>query len=134
MQRDFDDALAAWLARQAAAEERLTSFAFREGQPEVDLPTPTSQDTLGRWLLAVVAEADTASFLAGLGADGRAVAELAGGGSFGLRSGDRVALAARIGVLTASGLVSRELESDRVCVTELGRAALALAVEVGVSP
>ncbi len=58
---------------------------------------------------------------------GGSLADLTAEGLLGLRPGDRVALAARIGVLAAGGLVTRELESDRVTVTELGRAALALA-------
>jgi len=123
----FDAALAAWLARQAAAEERLTSFAFRESQPAVVLPVPTSHDALRRWLLATAANPDVASFLRGLGNAGRPMAELGDAGALGLEPGDRVALAARVGVLAASGLVVRDLEEDRVTLTGLGRAALALA-------
>ena len=50
----FEAALHAWLARQAVAEERLTSFAFREGQPAVDVPAPTSHAALGTWILATI--------------------------------------------------------------------------------
>lgn len=123
----LDAALAAWLARQAAAEERLTAFAFREGQPVVDVPSPTSQAALRDWIVATVADPPVSAFLRLLGADGRAMAELVAEGAFGLEPGDRVALAARLGVLAASGLIARDLEEDRVAVTALGRAALGLA-------
>ena len=123
----FDAALAGWLSRQAAAEERLTAFAFREGQPIVDVPSPTSQAALRGWIMASVADPEVSAFLRLVEDDARPTAELAAGGSFGLEPGDRVALAARLGVLAASGLVARDLEEDRVTLTALGRAALGLA-------
>ena len=123
----FDSALETWLGRQEVAEERLTSFAFREDQPPVRIAPSTSHDALGRWILGVVADTDVAAFLRALGDSGRLTAELTAEGVLGMRPGDRVALAARIGVLAAGGLVTRELESDRITVTDLGRAALALA-------
>ena len=123
----FDAALAGWLSRQAAAEERLTAFAFREGQPIVDVPSPTSQAALRGWIMATVADPEVSAFLRLVEDDARPTAELAAGGSFGLEPGDRVALAARLGVLAASGLIARDLEEDRVAVTALGRAALGLA-------
>lgn len=122
----FDAALAGWLSRQAAAEERLTAFAFREGQPIVDVPSPTSQAALRGWIMATVADPEVSAFLRLVEGDARPTAELAAGGSFGLEPGDRVALAARLGVLAASGLIARDLEEDRVAVTALGRAALGL--------
>ena len=123
----FDSALAAWLARQEAAEERLTSFAFREGQPPVSIAPSTSHEALRRWVLGVVAAPEVAALLRALGESGRLTADLTAEGVLGMHPGDRVALAARIGVLAAGGLVTRELESDRITVTDLGRAALALA-------
>lgn len=123
----FDSALEAWLARQATAEERLTSFAFREGQPPAIIPVPTSHDALRHWIVGVVADSGVAAFLRALGDSGRLTADLAAEGVLGMQPGDRVALAARIGVLAAGGLVTRELESDRITVTDLGKAALALA-------
>lgn len=123
----FDAALRSWLARQAAAEERLTSFAFREGQPPIDLPAPTSHAELRGWILGLVAEPDVAATLPGLAEDGRPMTDLATAGALGVRPGDRVALAARIGVLTAAGIVARDLEADRALLTELGRSALAVA-------
>ncbi|MBF8290120.1 MAG: hypothetical protein HW391_1088 [Chloroflexi bacterium] len=123
----FDAALAGWLARQAAAEERLTSFAFREGQHPIDLPAPTSHAELRAWILGLVAEPGVVAVLTGLADAGRSMTDLATTGALGVRPGDRVALAARIGVLTAAGLVARDLESDRALLTELGRSALALA-------
>ncbi|OGO53367.1 MAG: hypothetical protein A2V84_08005 [Chloroflexi bacterium RBG_16_70_13] len=127
LEREFDAALTAWLARQAAAEERLTAFAFREGQPAIKLPAPTSQTALRAWIVATVADPEVAAFLEGLGDEGRTMAELAAEGPLGLEPGDRVALAARVGVLAAAGVVARDLEFDRVALTGLGRAALALA-------
>jgi len=125
----LDDAIAAWLSRQAAAEERLTSFAFREGAPGVDVPPPSSHAALRRWISATVGEPEVAAFLGLVDDPGRPMAELASSGVLGLDPGDRVALAARVGVLAASGLVARDLERDRVVLTELGRAALAAADE-----
>lgn len=130
----FDAALAAWLARQAAAEEQLTSFAFHEGLPIVDVPTPSSQVALRGWIMATVADPLVTAFLHLVEGDGRKTADLASGGAFGLEPGDRVALAARVGVLAASGLVARDLEGDRVTLTELGRAALGLAASGGRRP
>lgn len=127
VERDLDAALDAWLSRQASAEERLTSFAFHEGQPPIELPAPTSQAALRRWLLATVADPEVAACLRDIEGDGRSVAELAAEGAFGLEPGDRVALAARVGVLAAAGLVGRDLEGDRVHLTALGRAALTVA-------
>jgi hypothetical protein len=123
----LDGALAGWLARQAVAEERLTSFAFREGQPGIEVPAPSSQVAFRGWIMATVADPPVSAFLRLLGADGRPMAELVAAGAFGLEPGDRVALAARLGVLAASGLIARDLEEDRVAVTALGRAALGLA-------
>ena len=123
----FDAALAGWLSRQAAAEERLTAFAFREGQPIVDVPSSTSQAALRGWIMASVADPEVSAFLRLVEDDTRPMAELVAAGAFGLEPGDRVALAARLGVLAASGLVARDLEEDRVTLTALGRAALGLA-------
>ena len=123
----FDAALAGWLSRQAAAEERLTAFAFREGQPGIEVPAPSSQVAFRGWIMATVADPEVSAFLRLVEDDARPTAELAAGGSFGLDPGDRVALAARLGVLAASGLIARDLEEDRVTGTALGRAALGLA-------
>jgi hypothetical protein len=128
----FEAALIAWLARQAAAEERLTSFAFREDLPSVDVPSPSSHAALRAWILATVADPLVAAFLERVADEGRPMADLARDGEFGLEPGDRVALAARVGVLAAGGLVARDLEGDRVTLTELGRSALALAAPTAV--
>jgi hypothetical protein len=122
----LDAALAAWLSRQAAAEERLTTFAFREGQPVVDVPSPTSQAALRGWIMATVADPEVSAFLRLVDDDARPMAEVVAAGALGLEPGDRVALAARLGVLAASGLIARDLEEDRVALTALGRAALGL--------
>lgn len=119
-------ALKAWVGRQAVSEERLTSFAFREGQAAVEVPTPTSFGPLAMQILATVLDPATMGFLRAVRGDGQSIGSLAAAGMLGLDPGDRVALAARIGVLSANGLVGRELESDRVTATPLGEAVLAL--------
>jgi len=119
-----DAALVGWLSRLAVAEERLTSFAFREGLPDIDVPAPSSHVALRGWIMATVSDPAVSAFLRLLGADGRPMAELVAAGAFGLEPGDRVALAARLGVLAASGIIARDLEEDRVAVTALGRAAV----------
>ena len=123
---NFDATLIAWLQRQAVAEERLTSFAFRVGQPDIAVPEPTSHAELRSWIISVVTTPAVSAMLRGLGDGGRPIPDIAADGALGMRPGDRVSLAARIGVLAAGGLVLRELETDRVHLTELGRAALAL--------
>lgn len=120
----FDEALTAWLTHQATAEERLTSFAFREGQPAIELAPASSHAAVRRWLLEIVSGRDVAAFLASVDGAGRAMTALSDDGALGLTPGDRVAIAARVGVLAAAGLVARELETDRVALTALGRAAL----------
>lgn len=122
----FDAALVRWLERQATAELRLTSFAFREGQADIEIGVPTSHAELRAWIMAVVAEPDIAAFFGAIAHENQPMADVVASGALGLRPGDRVSVAARIGVLTSMGLVGRELEADRVGLTELGRAALAL--------
>ena len=128
-ERAFDEAVGAWLARQRVAEERLTSFAFREGQPDVEVPAPTSHAAIGQWIAGLVADRAIVAVLRAVEGPGTTTSDLAAAGVLGLDAGDRVALVARVGVLAAAGLVTRELETDRVSLTELGRAALAVAVE-----
>lgn len=119
-------ALRDWVRRQAVAEERLTSFAFREGQAAIDVPAPTSWGPLAMHSLAVACDPATIRFLQAVQGDGRTIDSLASAGVLGLDRDDRVALAARIGTLAADGLVGRELESDRVTATPLAEAILAL--------
>ncbi len=47
----LDAALGSWLDRQAMAEERLTAFAFDEGQRDIVVPPSTSRAELRRWIL-----------------------------------------------------------------------------------
>jgi hypothetical protein len=119
-------ALAAWIARQAAAEERLTSFAFREGQSEIAVPLPTSVGPLTMHVLATACDPSTVRFLRDVRGAGLTIGSLASAGVLGLDPGDRVALAARVAALAASGLVGRELVSDQVTATPLGEAILDL--------
>jgi hypothetical protein len=119
-------ALRAWIGRQVAAEERLTAFAFREGQPEMDVPQPTSIGFLAMHALAVACEPSTARFLRDVRGSGRTIGSLAPDGALGVDPDDRVALAARVGALAAAGLVGRELESDRISATPLAEAILDL--------
>lgn len=119
-------ALRAWVGRQAVAEERLTSFAFREGQAAIDVPAPTSFAPLAMQILVAACDPTTIRFLQAVRGDGRTIESLAPAGMLGLDPGDRVALAARVGALAAIGLVGRELESDRVAATPLGGAVIDL--------
>lgn len=127
----FASALWAWIVRQAAAEERLTSFAFREGQHEVDVPAPSSVGQLAMHVLSVACDPSTGRFLRDVRGAGHTLGSLAPSGALGLDAGDRVALAARVGTLAASGLISRELESDRIATTPLGDAILDLIDDIG---
>ena len=122
----FASALRSWVRRQAVAEERLTSFAFREGQAAIEVPTPTSFGPLATQILAAACDPATIRFLRAVRGDGRTIESLAPAGMLGLDPGDRVAVAARVGALAAAGLVGRELESDRVTATPLGEAVLDL--------
>ncbi|MDH4141607.1 MAG: hypothetical protein OEV61_03260 [Chloroflexota bacterium] len=127
----LDAALRSWLDRQAVAEERLTAFAFHEGQPDIVVPPSTSRTELRAWILRSLSDPAVESALRTLGDPGRAMADLVDAGALDCRPGDRVAVAARIGVLAAGGLVARDLEADRVGLTELGRAALAVHLATG---
>jgi len=51
---EFAAAVVRWLDRQAVSETRLTSFAFREGQTDIEVPASTSQSEIGRWILGIV--------------------------------------------------------------------------------
>lgn len=123
-------ALEAWIVRQAAAEERLTAFAFREDQAEVVVPRPTSGGTVARYVLAVACEPSTYDFLRDVRGAGLTIGSLAAAGPLGVDPGDRVALATRVGILAAAGLVGRELESDRITATPLAEAILDLLEDV----
>ena len=72
-------------------------------------------------------EPGTLALLERIGPDGRRLAELADGPP---GSTDRSALADRVGRLSQAGLLGRELETDRVTLTPLGEALLALADEL----
>ncbi len=124
---EFAAAVVRWLDHQAVSETRLTSFAFREGQADIEVPASTSQSGIGRWILEIVAEPGVATFLGALDGPATPMRDLVNAGAFGLTPRDRAAVAARIGALASCGLVSRELETDRVALTELGHAALAAA-------
>lgn len=119
-------ALRVWVGRQTLAEERLTSFAFREGQVAITVPAPTSFGPLAMQTLGTACDPATIRFLQAVRGDGQTIESLAAAGMLGLDPGDRVALAARVGALAATGLVGRELETDRLTATPLGEAVLAL--------
>lgn len=113
--------------RQAAlAEERLAAFAFHEGGPSRELSPPSS----GRYFIgrALAAAGDPAlvRLLELCGAAGVSMTDLLEQGDLGVQPGDRVALAERVAEGAARGLVTRELEGDRVARTPLGSALLGL--------
>jgi hypothetical protein len=115
-----------WADRQAAAEERLAGFAFRE---EGELP---AVEPARSWEALIVRALDAAADPAVIrllriarGA-GVPIGRLVGSGEFGTLVGDRVAVTAWLGALASAGLVSRELEADAVSTTALGEALVGL--------
>jgi hypothetical protein len=109
--------LRARAAQVARAEAQLAAFAWKED----DAGTQASEGGMGlsamlvravRWAL----DGDTYPVLRALAVDGDAtVGTLAG------RMGvDRLAAVDRVGAWTQAGLVGRDLETDRVGLTELG--------------
>lgn len=133
------DALAAGIAtsiRQAAlAEDRLTTFAFREDGPARAASPPPSPRSFVRRVLAAAGDPTTVRLLELAGDEGVPMTELLEHADLGADPGDRVALAERVAAAAACGLVGRELESDRVARTPLGSALLRLvrALEAGVA-
>jgi hypothetical protein len=126
--------LGTWIAQAMRAEDRLATFAFREGGPPVDVPAPTSlRYFIGR-LLGAAGDPATLRLLEATRSGGVPLDELLSRDDLGVERGDRVALAERIADAAAGGLVGRELEADRVACTPLGTALLDLveALEAGV--
>lgn len=129
------EALAAGLRRrvdeQRRAEERLASFAF------VERPVPSGDHhtspaaTAWRYhiirTLRLTGDPEILALLEILRGGARPLAELVTGGTV---AGDRVAAADWIGGLSASGFVTRELETDRVTLAPLGIAVLDLVGEL----
>lgn len=128
------DALGAGLRRRVLerrrAAERLADFVFTEGAAGPDRGqgiTPTDWRYFVARTLASAGDPATLALLEELAGGDRPVAELAErrGATF----GDRLAVADWIGGLASAGLVGHELASDRVSLTELGQAVLALVRE-----
>ncbi|MFZ5853456.1 MAG: hypothetical protein ACOYXS_02990 [Chloroflexota bacterium] len=142
------EALAAGLRRRVAeqrrAEARLADFAFREAEPSAGPaaapPSAASRSaapagtTAWRYYLLrtlrSAGEAETLALLEMLRDGPRPIAGLAVPSAAAPWAGDRVAGADWIGGLAAAGLVSRELETDRVALAPLGSALLDLVVEL----
>lgn len=125
------DALAEGLRRRVTergrAERRLADFVFREGSADPgEGATPSAAD----WrhfvarTLAAAGEPGTIDLLERLSAGDLPIDELSGRRTAG--GGDRLATIDRIGGLASAGLVGRDLETDRVGLTDLGAAVLAL--------
>ena len=129
------DALASGLRRRVAerrrAAERLADFVFREEAAAAPDRRPAVSRADWRWFVArtLAAAGDPAviGLLEELAAGERTMTELAVRG--GLTGGDGLAMTDWIGELAAAGLVGHELASDRVALTELGQAVLALVRE-----
>jgi len=107
-------------AQLATAEERLTAFAWREDSGDTRRPEPwtwTDASSLVVRALRTALEDDTWRVLGALARDGDAtlgmVAERL--------EVPRLAAVDRVGAWTQAGLVGRDLETDRVGVTDLGR-------------
>lgn len=131
------DALAGGLRRRVTerglAERRLADFVFREGSPDATAgTTPSPADWrhfVGR-TLAAAGEPGTIELLERLSGGDLPIDELAElAGHRGAGGGGRLASVDWIGGLASAGLVGRDLETDRVGLTDLGAAVLALVRE-----
>ncbi len=128
------DALAEGLRRRVTergrAERRLADFVFREGSPdpgEGATPSPADWRHFVARTLAAAGEPGTIELLERLSGGDRPIAELGGRQEAG--GGGRLASVDWIGGLASAGLVGRDLETDRVGLTDLGTAVLALVRE-----
>ncbi len=128
------DALARGLRRRVTergrAERRLADFVFREGSSdpgEGTTPSPADWRHFVARTLAAAGEPGTIDLLERLSAGDLPIDELSGPRTAG--GGDRLATIDRIGGLASAGLVGRDLETDRVGLTDLGAAVLALVRE-----
>lgn len=128
------DALAGGLRRRVTergrAERRLADFVFREGSPDAGAgttPSPADWRHFVARTLAAAGEPGTIELLERLSGGDRPIAELAGRPEAG--GGGRLASVDWIGGLASAGLVGRDLETDRVGLTDLGAAVLALVRE-----
>lgn len=148
-------ALRRWVGERRRAEERLASFAFDERPPGV-VPSPTTAPEPGQradpgggaaaevpvaWryyllqTLRVAGDPAVIALLERLRDSPRRLDDLAESarlarGAGAATAGDRIATADWIGGLAAAGLVSRELEADRVALAPLGSAVLDLLAEL----
>jgi hypothetical protein len=112
----------------AQAEEQLARFAFSEatGGPERGAGEPPWRHFAER-ALAVAGDRDAVALLERLDKEGPATVTTLGV----WLDADRLAVIDRLNHLTHVGCVSRDLESDRVTVTGLGQALVALIDEIG---
>lgn len=119
--------LARRMAQVRTAEERLASFAWKEGGPAHGEPGVVSDAT--SWVarvLHVATEGDNHRLLHLITGDGDpTLGSLAGALGRG-----RTEVADRVSALTQAGLVARDLESDRVGLTELGGGVVELVSDV----
>jgi hypothetical protein len=128
------DALAAGLRRRVLerrrAAERLADFVFTEGAAVPDRGASVASDDWRYFVARTLASAGdpaTIGLLEELADGDRPMAELAEPRSATLVG--RLAMSDWIGGLASAGLVGHELASDRVALTELGGAVLALVRE-----
>jgi len=133
-QEELLEALAAGLRSRVLerrrAAERLADFAFTEGAPATGRGSsdgPTDWRYFVTRSLAVAGDPATIELLERLADGDRPLSELTGPGD--ARTGDRLAVIDWIGGLAAAGLVGHELATDRVALTQLGRALLELIQE-----
>lgn len=121
------DGLRQRVGELARAEEQLARFAFSEG---TDGPERESGEVSWRHfatrVLAVCGDAEATSLLRRL--DGQGPATVAVLGDW--LDADRLATVDRLNHLTHVGCVTRDLETDRVTVTGLGRAVVRLVEEI----
>jgi len=125
--QDIADGLRHRVMELAQAEEQLARFAFSEatGGPERGAGEPPWRHFAER-ALAVAGDRDAIALLGRLDKEGPATVATLGV----WLEADRLAVIDRLNHLTHVGCVSRDLESDRVTVTGLGLALVALVDEI----
>ncbi|MCG6958107.1 MAG: hypothetical protein LJF04_19130 [Gemmatimonadetes bacterium] len=119
--------LARRMAQVRTAEERLSSFIWKEGGPAHGNPDGVSDAT--SWVarvLHVATEGDNHRLLNLIaGGEDATVGTLAG-----VLGRGHTEVADRVSALIQAGLVARDLESDRVGLTELGGGVVELVSDV----
>lgn len=115
------------MAQVRTAEERLSTFAWKEGgAASGEADTVSDAASWVARVLHVATEGDNRRILLVIAGGGDltvgALAQALGQG--------RIDAVDRVGALTGAGLVARDLESDRVGLTQLGQGVVQLLADV----